>query len=342
MRAVKTVLRSVRDVGLLTGGALRYALSGAHGSAAYHAMIRLFCQTGGMSNDVMSRCVALVAGRSRLPEPTGSLGVNSSTDAARVATRLKEDGFFVFEERLPQEVCDRLMRFATTQPALVRPMTLAPSAPRRTAVYEEQRPLAVRYDFNAADVLDVVDVQTLMSDPTLLSVAQNYLGTTPLADVVSMWWHTAASDRPDEEAAQYFHFDMDRIKWLKFFVYLTDVGPDSGAHCFVRGSHRAGGIPPALLAKGYARLTDEEVLRHFRPDDIVEFRGLRGTVIAEDTRGLHKGLHVRRGHRLMLQIQFSNSLFGGSYSRVSFRSYCPVLRSMVAAYPRIYKNYVAV
>lgn len=342
MHAAKTVLRPLRDLALLGGGALRYALAGAHGSSAYHAMIRLFCQTGGVSNDLMSRCVSMVAGRSRLPEPRGGLGVNTAADATRIAARLREDGFFVFEQRLSEQVCDRLTQFATTQPALVRPMTHAPSTPKRTAVYDEQRPLAVRYDFDASDVLDLVDVQTLMTDPTVLSVAQNYLGTTPLADVVSMWWHTAASDQPDEEAAQFFHFDMDRIKWLKFFVYLTDVGPDSGAHCFVRGSHRTKGIPSALLAKGYARLTDEEVLRHFRPEDIVEFHGKRGTVIAEDTRGLHKGLHVRRGHRLMLQLQFSNSLFGGSYSRATFRSYSPELRSMVAAYPRIYKNYVAV
>ena len=35
--------------------------------------------------------------------------------------------------------------------------------------------------------------------------------------------------------------------------------------------------------------------------------------MVEDTRGLHKGKHVSRGDRLVLQLQFSNSLFGMSY-----------------------------
>jgi hypothetical protein len=342
MLSVRTALRHLRDIALLSGGGLRYALSGAHGPAAYQAMIRLFCQTGGVSNDVMSRLVSLFERRSRLPEPRGSLGVTGAGEAARIAARLREDGYFVFEQRLPDDVCDRLLRFATSAPAVVRPMTHEPNLGKRTAVYDERQPLAVRYDFDASDVLDLIEVQSLLTDPTFLSVAQNYLGTTPVADVVSMWWHTAFSDQPDEEAAQFFHFDMDRIKWLKFFIYLTDVGPDSGAHCFVRGSHRTHGIPAALRVRGYARLTDEQVLEHYRPEDITEFHGARGTVIAEDTRGLHKGLAVRRGHRLMLQLQFSNSLFGGHYSRANFRSFCPELRAMVAAHPRIYKNYVAV
>jgi hypothetical protein len=134
---------------------------------------------------------------------------------------------------------------------------------------------------------------------------------------------------------------MDRIKWLKFFVYLTDVGPDNGPHSFVEGSHRSGEVPASLLQKGYSRLTDDEVGATFSSDRFVEFVAPRGTVIAEDTRGLHKGKHVTRGDRLIFQMQFSNSLFGGDYppSRIAEVNN-EGLAEMINRFPRLYSNYV--
>ena len=46
------------------------------------------------------------------------------------------------------------------------------------------------------------------------------------------------SKKADSEAAQMFHFDLDRIKWLKFFIYLTDVKINSGPHVYVSGTHK--------------------------------------------------------------------------------------------------------
>jgi ectoine hydroxylase-related dioxygenase (phytanoyl-CoA dioxygenase family) len=340
MRTVKTVLRPVLDATTLCGAGLWYAVGGSSMPSAYQAMIRMFCRTGGSSNDFMSQCVRLFDRGATLPAPRGDLGVASQAEAARIGDRLRSDGYYVFDQCLSADVCERLLAAALRVPASVRPMAGAVRGPKRLEVYDRSQPLAVRYDFAAEEVLNLADVQDLMSNPTILSVAQNYLQTTPIADVVSMWWHTGFSHQPDEEAAQFFHFDMDRIKWLKFFIYLTDVGPESGAHCFVKGSHRTGAIPRELLSSGYARLTDDQVLRHYSADRIIEFHGRRGTVIAEDTRGLHKGREVLSGDRLMLQIQFSSSLFGGFYPRAFFRSMGAGLERMVKAHPRIYKNYL--
>ena len=156
-------------------------------------------------------------------------------------------------------------------------------------------------------------------------------------DVLGMWWHTPFSDRPDSEAAQYFHFDMDRPKWLKFFIYLTDVETTSGPHTFIAGSHKTESIPSSLLSKGYARLTDEEVKNAFDEKDIIEFAAPRGTIIAEDTRGLHKGKHVQKGDRLILQLQFSNSLFGGYYPKAKMDNVlCQNLKNSIEKFPKLY------
>ncbi len=175
---------------------------------------------------------------------------------------------------------------------------------------------------------------------SIIAVAQSYLRCKPIFDVMAMWWHTAFSKQPDKDAAQFYHFDMDRIKWLKFFIYLTDVGPANGPHSFVKGSHRTGGIAGQLRAKGYARLTDEEVQACYPPERFVEFCALRGTVLAEDTRGLHKGKHVQVGDRLMLQLQFSNSLFGSYAPARRFSRVIDLdLQGMLTRYSELYSNY---
>jgi len=180
-----------------------------------------------------------------------------------------------------------------------------------------------------------------MCDPSLLAVAQAYLGCRPILDIVAFWWHTAFSDQPDEEAAQFYHFDMDRLKWLKFFFYVTDVTPENGPHCFVAGSQRTGGIPEPILRKGYQRLTDEEVKAAF-PDsrDFIEFTAPRGTIIAEDTRGLHKGKHVRSGDRLVFQLEFCDCMFGTGYRIGKLpRELDPGLAAALERYPRLFSKF---
>ncbi len=311
---------------------------------AYLALIRLFCRTGGTSNELLSQVIAKVYRPYAIGSSRGVLGELDRDELHDVIGDLDERGFHVFAHRLPSDLCDRLLTFALTQQCVMRPMSTGAEAREARLVdrYDRDRPQGVRYDFRAQDVIDNLDVQQLMTDKSLIAVAQGYLRCQPIFDVTSMWWHTAYSKQPDKDAAQFWHFDMDRIKWLKFFIYLTDVSPENGPHCFVAGSHRAGGIPRQLRDKGYARLTDEEVAACYAPERFIEFTAPRGTVLAEDTRGLHKGKHVASGDRLMLQLQFSNSLFGGTYEKVRFTRYGNAeLSAMVRHYPRLYSNYAA-
>jgi ectoine hydroxylase-related dioxygenase (phytanoyl-CoA dioxygenase family) len=343
MTALRRFLRTILDTVRLLGGYALYLVTGTTPAPAYQSMIRLFCKSGGISNDMLTSAIRTFRGRIRLPMTRGVLGDMQGATLETVTQRINERGYCVFEKALPEDMCERLLTFALNTPSLVRPA--APNGnfqptPARRVKYDRRNPLGVRYDFLTEDVINNPDVQRLMADASVLSIAQEYLGSLPVADVTNMWWHTDFSNQPDEEAAQFFHFDMDRIKWLKFFVYLTDVGPENGPHSFVRGSHRTGGIPRALLSKGYARLSDKEVSAHYGDEDLVEFVAPRGTVIAEDTRGLHKGQAVRSGDRLMLQLQFSNSLFGGTYPPALFRSVSASLHEMVRAYPSVYANYL--
>ena len=328
---------------LLVLGAV-HVLTGRTPAPAYQSMIRMFCLTHGRSNDLLAAFVGIFRRPVALPAPVGILGSLTPARVEEVAQEIRKRGFFVFEEQIPADMVRRLVEFALSTECWKRPMSGERNTPGCpvSRKYDRENPAAVRYDFDPEIVVNNPDVQNLMADASILSVAQAYLGSLPMADVTSMWWHTAYSDQPDEDAAQMFHFDMDRIRWLKLFIYLTDVGPGNGPHCFIEGSHRTGGIPSSLLSKRYARLTDEEVSRHFQADRFVEFTAPAGTIILEDTRGLHKGKVVRSGDRLMLQLQFSNSLFGATYPRSRFKyPLNPDLAMRVRDHPSIYSNYLA-
>ena len=107
------------------------------------------------------------------------------------------------------------------------------------------------------------------------------------------------------------------------------------------GSHRSGGIPQSMLRRGYVRLSDEEVLGHYGAARQVEFAAPRGTIIVEDTRGLHKGKAVSGRSRLILQLQFSNSLFGASYPKARLaRVSHPQLARLLERSSDIYAQYL--
>lgn len=338
MLNVKNILRNIRHVFRLSVGFLRYGLTGKTPPVAYMSMIALFCNTKGYSNDFLSWVIGLCRRPYKFTKgEVGILGAIGDEEARTAVTVLKEQGYYVFKNRLPDEMCERLLAYATTQPAEMRQMDGDKPGGLIKEVYQRGAPRAVRYDFLPQDLLQNKDMQRLLADMSLGALAQDYLGARPVIDIVALWWLTKFSDVPDGEAAQYFHFDMDRPKWLKFFIYLTDVGPENGSHSFVAGSHRSGAIASKLLDKGYSRLSDEEVKEEFDAKDFIELSAPRGTIFAEDTRGLHKGKHVIAGDRLVLQIQFSNSLFGATHARTQMSDdVMPDLKMQIEKYPDIY------
>jgi hypothetical protein len=308
---------------------------------AYQSMVQLFCYSKGYSNDFLSWVIGYMKQPYKFSNENGVLGNMMSKDSrGAVVSELHERGYYVFENRLPEELCERLMKYATTQLCSMRDMDENATGDSIRTIYHRGIPQATRYDFENQDLLENRDVQKILADMSFATVAQDYLESRPVIDVVTMWWHTAFSEKPDMEATQY-HFDMDRPKWLKFFIYLTDVEATNGPHTFVAGSHKTGGIPPNLLRKGYARLMDEEVLAAYGKESIVEFVAPRGTIIAEDTRGLHKGKHVVQGDRLILQVQFSNSLFGAYYSKTRLgEDLCDELKITIEEFPELYEAYL--
>jgi hypothetical protein len=342
MKWLKSLVKAVVFPPTFVAGLATYLLTGKTFGLAHQSMIWHFCRTQGHSNDLLSRVVGMFRPPIPFPDANGVLGNMTTAGARREAvSQLRERGHYIFPQRLPDDLCERLLAYALSQPCKLRPMDGMHPGKVVRDVYHRTAPRAVRYDFETQDLLCNEDIQKLLADLSFAAISQDYLGARPVLDVMGLWWHTGFSDQPDSEAAQYFHFDMDRLKWLKFFIYLTDVAPENGPHSFVEGTHRTGGISQSLLDKGYARLTDEEVKAELGDKGIIEFAAPRGTILAEDTRGLHKGKHVEHGDRLVLQFQFSNSLFGAFYPKSTIpTAVAQELAGQLRKYPSIYAAYV--
>ncbi|TXH04023.1 MAG: hypothetical protein E6R07_08750 [Nevskiaceae bacterium] len=153
---------------------------------------------------------------------------------------------------------------------------------------------------HVAQILDIVKIPAvygLANHPEILDVVGHYLGCEPTIDSIQAWWSLPGHESPEE--AENFHRDNDSIRFVKLFLYLTDVDNASGPHAFVRGSHKTN----ELLAR--SRHDDAQVLKTVGAERIVRFTGPRGLAFLEDTYGLHKGQLPLTGRRLLLQVRYS-------------------------------------
>jgi len=311
LRILLLPLRLVRLVLL----AHRYRRMTVTDPVAYYDMLEAFSLTGGVTNDLLCR---LLNHPRQVFSHTGLLGAPNSADIEVLITELQHKGYLVFPSLLDEKTCDELTRFALSISGVANAMDEGEAHQPPSGIYRRDKPTSTKFHYDASRILENHNVQKLLVDNSLLSLIQGYLGSLPIVDIVTMWWTSAFKSSPDCEAAQSWHFDMDRPKWLKVFFYLTDVGPENGPHSFIEGTHRRFGIPFALRSKGYVRLTDEEISNHFTKERIVQMTGKRGTVIVEDTRGLHKGMPVITGDRLILQFEYCVSLYGGKLPLLRF------------------------
>jgi hypothetical protein len=137
-------------------------------------------------------------------------------------------------------------------------------------------------------------------------IADLYLGVESVLLGVNLWWTFASQPtaRDMNRHAHLFHYDIDDIKFLKFFFYLTDVSETSGPHVMVEGSH----LDHAFVRPKWSspRLTDEWVEEHFS-GKIRTLSGNKGAGFAEDTYVLHKGTVPRSNNRLILQLEYGVS-----------------------------------
>lgn len=213
---------------------------------------------------------------------------------------LRRDGVYVFQQRLPESMVERMRESALRVPASPRGLNSAPAPYPRTA------PQVGRYDIDEDNTMASPEMQDYCSDPALALIAARYLEQPVIQDQTALWWTTTQGSADASMNAWLFHQDRDRTSFLKFFCYLTDVGPENGPHTVVRGTHQR--VPKELSTDG--RKDDDLVRESGLWNKVIELTGPAGTFMAVDTVGLHKGQPPVSGDRCVLQVEFATSLFG--------------------------------
>jgi hypothetical protein len=230
--------------------------------------------------------------RPRVSLPAYS-GMNSS-ELEDVVTRLRRDGYRILPFVLPSRDIEEIKSFAFSTPAFgkgpdigvqVTPMAIPPGVPR--------------FSWQMHDLARLPAVQRIVLQGPYCAIAQEYLGCCPLLVHVSLWL-----DAPSEERFEpyLYHYDNDGPAFLKFFLFLSDVADGTGAHHFVAGSHTH--AKPASVARS-GLYSDRDIFEAYSSDKEFVTRGPAGTILAEDTKGFHRGSAITRDFRLLLQLEFS-------------------------------------
>jgi hypothetical protein len=187
-----------------------------------------------------------------------------------------------------QDLIDNYL-FAATAELASRGLTFA----RSEALSYEQ----VIRDFNPSTLTlymlkESAAYRSLWLDPAILGIAAGYLGFVP--KMVEAYVRRNFPS-PYRTMNHFWHRDLNHKHYmLKAFVFLSDCTRDTGPHEFVRGSHRR--FTP-LNGKRY--YDDEEIDRALAatPQARIVSEVPAGTVILEDTRGLHRADMPKTGFR---------------------------------------------
>jgi hypothetical protein len=129
-------------------------------------------------------------------------------------------------------------------------------------------------------------------DPFLLEIVAQHMGIVPKLSEAYVRRNFPA---PHRTMNHYWHRDLNApLHLLKIFFFLSDCGLDDGPHEFVRGSHEN-----LDVLNGQRYFTDEEVDGAYPVGGPERFVSVvkAGTVVIEDTRGLHRAMLPKVGFR---------------------------------------------
>ena len=104
---------------------------------------------------------------------------------------------------------------------------------------------------------------------------------------------------------------------------------ENGPHCYIEGSHKPNAKPTELLKRGYVRIPDEDLKPYYKPEAFKVIYGEAGSMFMGDTKCWHKGTPLKKGHRLVLEFEYTSSLFCANYPKLEvtnasadFKEFC--------------------
>jgi hypothetical protein len=300
---------SADDLASILAGLVAYRKTGITPEAAHQSLVSAYCNTSGQWQDLLHRALF---GSPSAPVPESivspAFGALDRKALADIISGLRRTGYAVLPFSLPKASVEAIRRESKGFAYNLRDR-LDPSLPGRIiGIDPEHPPRAVAAYADGAQVSGSPMLSGLAHDPLILALVSAHLGSAA-APIDATLWYSFPAPEASPESAQMFHFDLDTLRWVKVFYYLSDVDPESGPHCYVEGTHEPGSKPASLLNAGYVRITDAEMEATY-PGRSRTITGTAGTVIIGDTRCFHKGTRLSEGHRLIYSPIYAPSRIG--------------------------------
>lgn len=238
------------------------------------------------------RVVTMDARRARADRIAAHLPRAATTDVAGGAA-LDRDGFLMLPTVDGQKI-EALRSYLESQDAY---------DPYRPALGEFRAPGAAPTETHVANFRDDVLVNAphaleFANDPAVLAAVGTMLGCKPTIALLSAWWSMPSAN--GAEHAELFHRDIDDYRFVKLFIYLTDVDEDSGPHGFMKGSQN---VERHMIAG--SRIPDADVMEAFGAENLMRFTGGPGTRFLENTYGVHRGFPPKSKPRLIFQVLYT-------------------------------------
>jgi hypothetical protein len=220
------------------------------------------------------------------------------SDAGTIADRIEADGVVIVPEYLEESQASRAAREC---------YRLFRDPPRWAHPEEYSLGRSVRMERADVNRAEFPSILAALEHPGLEAIADRVFGPGYIFSRTIYAIHDVVGSRT---RVQQLHYD--KMRHLKSFVYLSDVGVENGPFHCVPGSHRLTRRIEERNRGNRVIPTDDDA-RCLPPDlhrDVVPVVGEAGTLIIFDSDIAHHAGVVERGSRLAIR-----SLSFGSYRR---------------------------
>jgi ectoine hydroxylase-related dioxygenase (phytanoyl-CoA dioxygenase family) len=310
-----TILKNLLSIFSLIFFFFIYLCFGKNTKLGHQSLIRTYILSNGFSNIFYSKIISLFYKKKKFDDQKKLFFnlnfIEKDLEVKKILKNINQNGYFVFEKKLPKNYINELVNFSKE----INGWSNIKGGGIIEKKFDEKNFSNNVFNYDENNLIKNLLVKKISINNDFLSIAENYFSSFPILSAINMWW-SVPSTKIDSVAGQLYHFDMDRIKFLKFFIYLTDVNSSSGPHCYVEGSHKPNS-KKHFLKRGYVRIPDNEIIRSYPEEKIKEINGEAGTIIVGDTSCFHKGLPPINSKRLILEFEYSNSLFGSKTTKIS-------------------------
>lgn len=170
----------------------------------------------------------------------------------------------------------------------------------------------IRIDVLKRDLFSNKVVANFATNQKWIDVVKKILNVEPKLVDITSWYTLPHKNEVDlnQYSAQIWHRDVDKIRDLKIFIYLSDVETlENGPFEILLDSHMFTFDKINYENKNNFRISDDK-LKEKKIYTKHSFLGNKGTNFIVDTRCLHRGKIVKKDFRQIIELYFSNSSFG--------------------------------